>query len=417
MIAEARGQIEKALGELEPLFSTGSIKAADQGLRAIAPLFKLDVEDELKRRLRAAADRVAARVVELKEAESWKRWANLPKFEELIKEAEALAEVVKDVEDKRRAPALVKDLQARWKAAGAIPQDKSQALWARFKAACDLVYERSKEFFEKLDGEREENFKKKEALVARAEELSASTAWKETSDAYKRLQEEWKLIGPVPTEKGDEIWKRFRGACDKFFDARKQHDGELDTERQENLRKKEALADEAERLAGSTDFQKTANRLKAMQDEWNELGPVPREAGDGVWKKFRAACDRFFDARKAAFAEADEERAANLKKKELLCEQVEALSAAITDDHQGAMETVKKLQAEWKNVGHVPKDKSDAIWKRFRTACDKIFAGPDAPSPEDLAAAATGISGFTNRLPLEGISLASPPPSAEEDKK
>src|SRR5262249_46204722 len=290
---------------------------------------------------------------EQREAESWKRFAAVPKLEELCKEAEALAQVIADVEDKRRAPALLKDLQARWKAAGPAPKEKHEALWTRFKTACDAVYEKAKEYFGKLEEERGQNLVKKEELCAKVEALKDSTAWKETAEQIKKLQEDWKAIGPVPQDKADEIWKRFRAACDHFFEERKKNDKSRDEERAANLAMKEAIAARVEALIASTDWKATADAIKAAQEAWQQVGPTPRAEGDALWKRFRAACDAFFAARRAAFEQADTERQENLARKQLLCEKAEALAAA--DDHDAALAAVKELQAEWKTVGPVPR--------------------------------------------------------------
>jgi len=400
--AESRARLEKAAEELERRAEKTDIRGAEAAIKQVQGLLRAPGDETLKGRIRAAVDKVTVKLAELREAESWKRFANVPKLEELCKEAEALATVLNEVEDKRRAPALLKDLQARWKAAGAAPKDKHEALWTRFKAACDAVFEKSKEYFGKLDEERGANLVKKEELCVKVEALKDSTDWKETSEAIKRLREDWKAIGPVPQEKGDEIWRRFRAACDAFFDRRAQNDKSRDEERLANLSRKEAICARVEALQTSREWKQTADTIKAAQEEWQTIGPAPRDKGDEVWKRFRAACDAFFAARKAAFEMADSERQENLARKLLLCEKVEALSAA--DDHDAALATVKELQAEWKSMGPVPKDQSDEIWRRFRSACDVIFAGPQGASVAEIQqASATGVAGFANRLPLEGI--------------
>jgi len=309
---------------------------------------------------------------------------------------------------------VLKDLQARWKAVGAAPKEKHDALWTRFKAACDAVYDKSKEYFGKLDEERGQNLVKKEELVAQVEALKDSTEWKDTAEQIKKLQEEWKAIGPVPQDKADEIWRRFRAACDHFFEQRKLIDRSRDEERAANRARKEAILARVEARAGSTEWKPTADLIKAAQEEWQQVGPVPRAEADALWKRFRAACDSFFAARKAAFERADSERHENLGKKQLLCEKVEALAAA--DDHRAALATVKEIQAEWKAIGPVPKELSDEIWRRFRAACDVIYAGGDAATGAEVDAAnASGVSGFANKLPLEGIvaKLGMAPAAAE----
>jgi hypothetical protein len=341
-----------------------ALKKAQQAFDALGPLGR-DATLH-KARWQAARDKLRARVNELYEAEEWKRWANVPKLEALCVQAEKLLEET----DLKKAAVELKQLQADWKAAGPTTKEKQESLWQRFKAAADQVHERSRAHFAVLDEQRGANLAKKEELAARVEALADSTDWKETAELIKALQEEWKAVGPVPKEKGDDVWKRFRGACDKFFDRRKAHFAESDAERAANLSKLETLVSTVEKLAGSTDWKRTGDEIKRLQAEWKTVGPAPRDKSEDVWKRFRAACDQFFDARKAHYDKLDEERGGNLKAKELLCEKVEALTDAPADE---VLETVKQLQAEWRTVGPAPKDVADDVWNRFRAACDKIY--------------------------------------------
>ena len=407
--AERLGKLEAAIASVERRIVSGSTKGLDAARKDATELLRgkpLD-EDEaaLRAKLEAGIAAFAAKRAEEGEAERWRRWANLPKLEALVKEAEALAEVIPTVEDKSRAPSLLKDLRGRWKAVGGVPPESSKPLWERFDAACNAVHDACKEFFGKVDEERAANLKRKEELCVKAEALIDGADLKATAEALKALQEEWKTAGHVPREQADAIWERFRGACDKFF-ARYKEAG--DAYRAANLKAKEALCVRAEALSGSTNWRDTADELKALQDEWKHTGHVPRAEGDAIWERFRSACDKFFEARKAAFAEADEERAENLKAKEALI--VKAESLASEPDREAAQDEAKALQSEWKRIGHVPREVADALWDRFRAACDVLFEdqGEDADAPPPPAENATGLSGFTNRLNLDKLKL---PPS------
>ena len=356
-----------------------ALKRAQQAFDALGPLGR-DAASH-KARWQAARDKLRARVNELYEAEEWKRWANVGKLEALCAKAEALLEEV----DLKKAATELRQLHVDWKAAGPTTKDKQAELWQRFKAAADQVHERTRAHFAVLDEQRGANLAKKEELAARVEALADSSDWKETAELIKALQEEWKALGPVPKDKADEVWKRFRGACDKFFDRRKAHFEAGDAERAANLAKQETLVAAVEKLAGSTDWKRTADEIKRLQAEWKSIGPAPRDKADEVWKRFRGACDQFFDARKQHFDKLDEERGGNLKAKELLCEKVEALADAPPDQSDDALDVVKQLQAEWRTIGPAPKDVADDVWNRFRAACDKIYgkarAGEQAPPP------------------------------------
>jgi chromosome segregation ATPase len=216
-----------------------------------------------------------------------------------------------------------------------------------------------------------ENLQSKEALIARAEELKESTDWKATAEAIKRLQAEWKAIGPVPKEGSQELWDRFRAPANLFFERRQEHLAKLREEQEENLRKKEALCVRAEELAGSAQWKATAEALQALQAEWKTIGPVPREHGDAIWKRFRKSLDEFFGRRQEHYTKLRKEQEESLRKKEALCVRAEELSQST--QWKATSEAIKTLQAEWKSIGPVPQKKADAIWRRFRGAIDVFF--------------------------------------------
>jgi hypothetical protein len=217
----------------------------------------------------------------------------------------------------------------------------------------------------------EENLQRKEALITRAEELKESTEWKATADEIKKLQAEWKKIGAVAKERSQELWDRFRAPANYFFERRQEHLGKLREEQEENLRKKEALCVRAEELASSAQWKSTAEALQALQAEWKTIGPVPREHGDAIWKRFRKSLDEFFGRRQEHYARLRKEQEENLRKKEALCVRAEELSQST--QWKATSEAIKALQAEWKAVGPVPQKKADAIWKRFRGSIDVFF--------------------------------------------
>jgi hypothetical protein len=284
--------------------------------------------------------------------------------------------------DAKQAAKELKAAQAEWKSVGPAPREKHEALWERFKKAADDLHGKTRERFAELDEARAANLKKKEELCARVEALADSTDWKESGELIKLLQEEWKAVGPTPKADSDAVWTRFRAACDRFFERKKAHFGQLDEERQANLKRQEELCARAEALADSSEWKSTAAELKALQAEWKTVGPAPRESADAVWTRFRAACDRFFERRKAAFAAEDSERAENLRKKEEMCARVEAMSGL--DEEPGS--AIKKLMTEWKAIGPAPRDQADAVWERFRAACDRLRGEQAAPQPAAPAA-------------------------------
>jgi hypothetical protein len=229
----------------------------------------------------------------------------------------------------------------------------------------------SEETTEERERQLAENLERKEALIARAEELKESAEWKATAEAIKRLQAEWKAIGPVSKERSQEMWDRFRAPANLFFERRQEHLAKLREEQEENLRKKEALCVRAEELAGSAQWKATAEALQALQAEWKTIGPVPREHGDAIWKRFRKSLDEFFGRRQEHYTKLRKEQEENLRQKEALCVRAEELSQST--QWKATSEAIKALQAEWKSIGPVPQKKADSIWRRFRGSIDVFF--------------------------------------------
>lgn len=298
------GQPNQDTRAIDRLLSQAT-KAFDQLGKVLPP-----ERDALAERHRVARGKLATRAGELREAEDWQRWTNVPKAEALIETAKQMAEApaTPDLGNRLRA------LQALWKEVGAMPQRRSKELWEQFKAACDLVYD-------KVRGQRaveHEKFaevaKVKEALIAEAEAIADSTEWAATADKLKALQQQWKQSGYLPRKQGDELWKRFRAACDRFFQRR---EPELEARRAEeaaNLAAKQHLVERAQAVTaaapGAGGWGQSIAEIKELQHQWKEIGFVPRRDADAIYRAFRAACDELFHKRtEARDAEANAHRA------------------------------------------------------------------------------------------------------------
>jgi hypothetical protein len=269
------------------------LKDTKLAVGTMGPLPNKQDREDLTVRLQAVRTAVTPRIKELRDAEEWKRWANVQVQEELCAKMEALIPIADAEPDK--AATEMRALQEKWKAVAAAPRSQAEVLWTRFKTAQDQVYEKCKDFFAQQAAERQENLKKKDALVARVEALADSTDWVRTAEAIKQLQAEWKIVGPVTRGHEKAIWERFRTACDRFFTRRQEDLKERKHEWSENLAKKEALIAEAEQLAQSTEWDRAAGRIKQLQAEWKKVGPVRKNKSEVVWQRFRNACDTFFE--------------------------------------------------------------------------------------------------------------------------
>lgn len=264
---------------------------------------------ELLARYEALRVPLVRRAEELREAEEWQRYANVPRAEQLVRAAEELATT--EVED---VGGVLKMLQGMWKDLGPLPAKQSKELWAKFKAFGDQAYE-------KVKAQRAVNAEKfaeiaagKERLIAAAEALATSTDWDATAAQLKALQAEWKLSGALPRKQADELWNRFRAACDAFFQRRAPQLEARAAEQADNLQRKNALAARLETLAAeakagapSGGWGKAIAEARDLQRQWRDLGFVPRRDADAAYARLRAAGDAFFaalDASRDAEAEA-----------------------------------------------------------------------------------------------------------------
>ena len=187
----------------------------------------------------------------------------------------------------------------------------------------------------------------------------------------RTLQERWKSVAAAPRSQAESLWTRFKAAQDQVYEKCKDFFAQQAAERQENLKKKEALCVRAEALADSTDWVRTAEAIKQLQAEWKTIGPVTRGHEKSVWERFRGACDRFFTRRQEDLKERKHEWSDNLAKKEALIAEAEQLAQSTEWDK--AASRIKQLQVEWKKIGPVRKNKSEVIWQSSAPPCDTFF--------------------------------------------
>ncbi len=194
------------------------------------------------------------------------------------------------------------------------------------------------------------------------------------------LQALWKEVGPLPQKRSNELWDTFKQECDRVYDKVRGVRAIESEKFVEVAKLKEELIAQAEGLAESTDWAETANKLKGLQARWKESGHLPRKQGDELWKRFRAACDKFFERRKPVRDAANAEEQANLAAKLALIARARATAMRRPGDGGWgkAIGTIKDVQAAWKEIGYVPRRDADRIIASFRAACDAVFAKRDA---------------------------------------
>ena len=275
-----------------------------------------------------------------------------------------------------RAFNILQKYHEQWREIGPVPRDKKDELWERFKAATSKINKKHQEYFEDRKDEQKKNLEAKTALCEKAEEIASAQLeshkdWDDKSRELIELQKVWRTIGFTPRKENNKIYDRFRRACDRFFDAKREFYAQNKELQVNNLQMKTDLCLQAEAIKDSTDWKKTTDEFIRIQKKWKEVGPVPRKQSDAIWKRFRAACDYFFDQKSKHFSVVDHEQDENLEQKKALIEEVK--NYQLTRDEDVDLAQMREFQQRWTEIGHVPFRDKDAIQNEFRDAVNAHF--------------------------------------------
>ncbi len=295
---------------------------------------------------------------------------NLVTKTELCEEAEALCSEPSIVEAFRK----LQKLHEQWHETGPVANEFKETLWERFRAASSRINKLHQEYFEGLKSEQTTNLELKTKLCEQAEDLlsemlSARKDWNKASERLLELQKVWKSIGFAPKKDNNKIYERFRMACDRFFEAKREFYSSAKSEMDHNLELKTELCEAAESLQNSEDWKDATDSILELQAKWKSIGAVPRRYSDQIWKRFRAACDTFFERKSKHFAGRDNEQESNLAAKKALLEEMKAV-----DIHEGGFEAIKDFQRRWGEIGFVPIKQKDAIQKEYKEVVDVMFS-------------------------------------------
>ena len=287
----------------------------------------------------------------------------------------AAAEKLAENENVVNAFHELQKLHEQWKEYGPVAKEKREEIWDRFKAATSVINKKYQAHFEGLKAQQEENLEKKKVICEKLEEIAEreikNTAdWNQLSKEIESLQAEWRTIGFATKKENQKIYDRFRAACDKFFERKREHYTTIKDSMTANLEKKQAIIEQAEALKSSTEWKKTADQLIALQKQWKEIGAVPRKKSEQLWKRFRAACDEFF-ANRDANSGGENDYYGNLKSKKRLIEEVRAYQCSEDDAANAAQ--MRSFNEKWQAIGHVPFKEKDKINDEFRTAMHEKF--------------------------------------------
>ena len=296
---------------------------------------------------------------------------NLEAKENLCEKAENLAEQ----EDVVGAFRTLQKLHEQWKELGPVSKEFRESVWDRFRAATAVINKKHQAFFESQKGNQKENLEAKTALCEKVEaiartEIKDSTDWNALTKEIENIQKDWKKIGFASKKDNQRVYDRFRAACDDFFAKKREFYSDFKNQMQDNLTKKLELCEKAEALKDNDDWKKTSEAFIELQKQWKEIGPVSRKKSEQVWKRFRAACDAFFDNRDKHFGSMNSEQTENLQKKRALIDEIRAFEV---EGKEEAREALHEFQERWNAIGFVPFKEKARIQDAFRKAVSEKF--------------------------------------------
>lgn len=284
---------EKLADEPDVISAFHQLQELHQQYREIGPVAK-ELREQVWARFKAASSVVNKRHQQHFEQLRAREEENLAKKTALCERVEAIAkEENKGAGDWEKHTKEIIDIQNEWKTIGFAPQKMNVKIFERFRATCDDFFGRKAEYFKEMKEVLATNADKKRALVEKAKALQDSTDWKSTGDKLIALQKEWKTIGMVQKRLGDQLWKEFLGACNKFFEARNAANAGAHSEERENLAKKKSVIERLKAVleAAADDAQQ---QVQSLVEEYNSVGHVPYKDKDSVYDEYHEVLDKIY---------------------------------------------------------------------------------------------------------------------------
>lgn len=291
-------------------------------------------------------------------------------FDEDIKTREALLEEARNMEipsDWNEANRMITALKRRWKRISYWESAYEDTLADQFEQCFESFYSQRREGYES-------NQKLKEDLIKEAQKLSESTDWKQTNDAMNELMQQWKAVGSTGKTTDDTLWEAFNTARQTFFDRKRKHWKDVQSNFENAQAVKKDLINKAAELRDSTEWKKASNTYRDLMDQWKAAGNAGREHDDQLWEAFNKERQAFYDRRTAYYDQFNEEQEQRYEQKKALIKQVNEIASAkdYTKENTDKMKTASK---DWKDIGFCGKDKEDQMWLEFRAIMDAYFEG------------------------------------------
>lgn len=301
-------------------------------------------------------------------------------FKKNLEQKTVLCEKAEALDNEKNIISAIQQLQLlheEWKNIGPVAKELRESIWERFKVASGIINKKHQQYFEDIKAKEKENLSKKILLCEAVENtdltsLSTFKQWDEASEHILKLQEEWKSIGFAPRKDNVKIYERFRTACNNFYKQKSLFFKTLKDDFSNNLKQKEALCEQVEKLKDSTNWNETTKKITDLQKEWKNIGQVQKKYSDAVWKRFSEACDYFFQQRNEALKSKKEEENSNLAAKKDLIERIKNCVLAGNDDND--LSTIQAFEKEWNEIGHIPFKVKDKIFDEYKNALNSLYA-------------------------------------------
>ncbi|MDR0893193.1 MAG: DUF349 domain-containing protein [Mediterranea sp.] len=328
------------------------------------------VEVEFKRLMNIVRDRRSKQSADLERRKEENLRIKLSIIEEI-------KDLVESGEDTNKSYAEFKRLQQQWNETNPVPQGKVNELWKNYQLYVEKFYDLLKLNHEFREYDFKKNLEVKTHICETAEKLAADEDIVSAFHQLQKLHQEYRDAGPVAKELRNDLWARFKTASTIINRRHQQHFEVLKAAEQHNLDQKTVICEiveaiEYDKLKTFAAWDTKTQEVIALQNKWKTIGFAPHKMNVKIFERFRHACDDFFKQKATFFKTLKDDMNENLAKKKALCEQAEALKDST--DWKTTSEELSKLQKEWKTIGPVARRHSDAVWKRFITACDYFFS-------------------------------------------
>jgi hypothetical protein len=302
---------------------------------------------------------------------------------DLKKNLEAKIELCEKAEELLLEPSinksfkLLQEYHDHWKEIGPVSLDKKDEIWERFKMASDAINQKRRGLYETQQAQAEQNYLAKQALFERTcklleRPLESINQWNKANDEINDILNLWKKIGRAAAAKNEAIWGKFKELLNAFFERKRLFFSQVKDVQLENLNRKIELCIQAEALVAQENFKSTNKEILDLQNEWKAIGPTAKKHTQKIWKRFRAACDTYFQKKKAFYSGSRIHEKQNLNLKEELIREVNSAAFKNLEKTQ-QLQAIKDFQKRWMGIGHVPLREKDRLHNEFRQAINGLM--------------------------------------------